>query len=160
MASYFLNIQDLPGESRDDEYAGHIEVLDFENRVQQKANPSAGGMTDAHCDHTPLKVKKMIDKASPQLAQWCSQGQPIGTVTLFLRRATGAEPHTYMKYELTDVVVASLSVDGVTEESKVPTETVEFRYDTIKWTYNEQGLDHSAGGNTTGGWSISKHKAI
>ena len=161
MFDAYLMIEGVPGESTAAGYEGQIEILSFSHGVSQSASMSAstaGGATTGRCNHQDFAVTKELDKASAILAQKCSDGSHIPTITLTLTRSGGGEKVPYMEYKLTKCIVSSVSVGGGT--GSFPTETATFNYAKIEWTYTQQKRDDgSGGGKTTGSWNLQTNAA-
>ena len=142
----FLKIGTIPGESSDDKYKDHIEVLSYSHGLTQSHNgavSNVGGQTAGRVDHQDFSVVKVLDKASPKLALACCNGEHIKEVTLLLCRA-GKDKQKYMEYKMSDAVVQSIRPGGTSSgnESR-PLEEVAFTYGKIEWTYTE--IDHATG---------------
>ena len=156
----FLKIDGIPGESTDDKHKDWIEVLSFSHGMSQPSSAtdsSAGGGTTERVNVSDFSVVKHLDKASPKLAELCCTGKHIATVTLELNRA-GGDKLKYMEVKMEQVVIAGVSPAGGPD---FPTESVSLNYGNIKWTYSQQKRpDGSQAGQTTGGWSLTEHKAV
>ena len=142
--STYLKIDPIKGESTDDAHKDWIEVESFSHGVSQPVSgPSGtGGRGAARADFDPFMVNKSVDKASVDLHLHCATGQHIRKLELEVCQETG-EKVCYLKYELENVMVQSVSVSG--GGSMRPQETVAFVYDKISWTYTAIKNDGSAG---------------
>jgi type VI secretion system secreted protein Hcp len=156
MFDAYLLIDGVPGECTVAGFEGQIEIQSYSHGVSQSASASAstaGGATTGRCNHADFTISKMLDKASAILAQKCSDGSHIPTVTLTLTRAGGGDRVPYMVYTLTSCIVSSVSIGGGT--GSFPNESVSFNYGKIEWTYTQQKReDGSGGGKTTGSWNL------
>jgi type VI secretion system secreted protein Hcp len=158
----FLKIGTIPGETTDDKYKDHIEILSYSHALTQPTSGSvntAGSRTAERVDHSNFTITKPIDKASPKLALACCNGEHISDVTLFLCRA-GKDKQKYMEYKMSDVVVSSVAPkkDPGTN-GDLPLEEVSFAYGKIEWTYTE--TDHKTGakkGDIKGSWDLHANK--
>jgi type VI secretion system secreted protein Hcp len=158
----FLKIDGIPGESTDDKHKDWIEVLSYGLGIQQPASATAsssGGATAERANFQDFSITKALDKASPKLAQTCSDGTHIKQITLELCRA-GGDKVKYMEYKLTNCILSSYHDGGSsTGAENLPTETVAFNYGKIEWTYTQQKrADGSGGGQVAGGWDIEQNK--
>lgn len=155
----FIKIADCPGESTDDKHKEWIEVNSFSTGVTQPAAGSrstSGGASGGRCDHSDFEFEKQLDKASPKLAFFCSNGKNIGTVEISLCHAS-EDKHEYMLYTLEDVIVSSLSTSGGGDD--IPSETVALNYGKITWKYTE--FDHKTNakkGSIENNWSTTENK--
>ncbi|MBC2713416.1 MAG: type VI secretion system tube protein Hcp [Desulfosarcina sp.] len=154
----FMKMEGIDGECTDDKHADWVEILSFSHAVTQSGSgsvSSGGSRTAERCDHSDFSIVKSMDKASPKLALYCSNGEHIPTVLMELCRA-GGDKNVYMKYTLEDAVVTSYSPGGSAQGGEaLPMEEVSFAYGKIKWTYTE--TDHATGkpkGNVEAHWDL------
>jgi type VI secretion system secreted protein Hcp len=155
----FIKIKDCPGESTDDKHKEWIELLSFQTGVSQPAAGSrstSGGASGGRCDHSDFVIVKQLDKASPKLALFCSNGKNIGDIEIVLCHAS-EDKHEYMHYTLKDVIVSSVSTGGGSDG--LPSETVSFNFGEIVWKYTE--FDHKTNakkGALETKWSTTENK--
>ena len=149
----FIRIDGIEGESTDSKHSGWIEVngCDMEiNQTVSETASSAGGASAGRADFSDFSFSKLLDKASPKLAQSCAAGTHIDKIVVELCRA-GSEKIKFMEIALTDSIIShiSLSTDG-----EFPSETIGINYGKIQWTYvlqNRQG--GGIAGNVMAGWN-------
>ena len=157
----YIQIKDIPGEALDEEHKDWIQVQEIQHAMHQKASPSqddVGGITAAKAEHEPVRIRKAIDKASPVLAEKCSSGEHIPTVTIEMLRASGKSRVKFIKIELAEAIVSDIAVAGQANGEAVPSEWISLRYGKIKWTYMSHGRDGNPGATTPGGWDLTKNK--
>jgi type VI secretion system secreted protein Hcp len=161
MFDAYLLIDGVPGECTVAGFEGLIEIQSYNHGVAQSASASAstaGGATTGRCSHGDFTITKELDKASAILAQKCSDGSHIPTVTLTLTRSGGGDRVPYMEYKLTNCIISSVSIGG--GAGSFPTESVAINYGKIDWTYTQQKReDGSGGGKTTGSWNLQTNSA-
>ncbi len=154
MIDAYLMIEGVPGETTSAGWEEHIEIVSYAHSLNQPtvaAVSDAGGQTHGRCEHGDFSIVKQLDKASPILAEKCSAGESIPSVTLTLCRA-GNPAVPYMVYKLEKVVVASIAPAGAGDE--VPAESVSFNYVKISWTYTQVDKSGVSGGSTEGSWNL------
>ena len=155
----FIKIDGIPGESTDDKHKDWIELVSFSHGMHQAASQtksSAGGASAGRTEHADFHIAKLIDKASPLIYQACSSGKHLKDVTVEFCRA-GGDKVKFMEIKMEEVMVSSVSPQG--GGSNFPSDNISFNYGKIKWTYTQQKrADGSGGGNTTGGWDLTKNK--
>ncbi|HBN75397.1 MAG TPA: type VI secretion system tube protein Hcp [Planctomycetaceae bacterium] len=154
----FLQIDGIPGESTDSKHKDWIEIIDYSHTMAQKISDTAsssGARASERANHGLFIVTKDLDKSSPKLAVSLNTGASIAKVRMELCRATG-DKQLYMVYEMSDVIVADITVQGdMTGERSVPTEVVSFNYGEIEWTYTvTDQKTGKAAGDITGKWSV------
>jgi len=158
-STIFCKIDGIKGESTDASHKDEIELMSFSHGISQPRSAVAstsGGGTAGRCNHTDLSVVKELDSATPILDQYCCTGKHIDSITITLRRSDGDKSIPYMVYKLTDVVISSANVNGMSDQ--VPTETVTFNYAKIEWEYTKQNRKGGgAAGKTNGSWDLAKN---
>lgn len=97
-----------------------------------------GGTGKANVNN--LSCTKWIDGASPNLMQHCISGKHYNTATLTCRKAGGDETVPYLKIEMEEVIITSISNGGHGGEDQF-TETVGLNFATYKMTYTPQKKD-------------------
>ncbi len=155
----YLHCDPIKGESTDEDHKDWIEVFRFNHGLSQPMSGASGtgGRGSARADFRPFVVTKSIDNASVDLNVYCANGSHIAKVELEVCQESG-ERVCYLKYELENVMIQSISVDG--GGSDRPYETVTFVYDKISWTYTPVSNDGKAG--TAVGpkkWNLETNKA-
>jgi type VI secretion system secreted protein Hcp len=100
-----------------------------------------------------------VSQASPQLFLASAAGRHIETAILTCRKGGGSPQQDFLKYTLTDVLVASYHTDGQAEDS-VPVDEVSFTYAQIKVEYRPQRADGSLGAPITAGWNVKTNEPI
>lgn len=152
----FLKIEGIPGESTDDKHGEWIEILSYNWGVSQSGtgDMSSGGLRSAErSDYSDFSIVKTLDKASPKLALFCCSGTHIEEIIIELCRATG-DKQEFMVYEMTDVIVSSVSASGSAGEA-LPLEEVTFAYGRIEWTYTEFDPETDAAkGDVKAHWNL------
>jgi len=91
---------------------------------------AASGMSSGRRQHQPLVVIKMVDKASPVLAQACATGKHFSMAEVDV--ASGG---SFMRYELTDVIIASVQKSSGGDR---PTESITLNYTKIEYKNQKQ----------------------
>ena len=162
---------DLKGDSRDAKHKDTVEVYSWSHTMRQPKSATAsaaGGHTAERVEHGEMLFTKDIDGASPKLYQACSSGLVVNDVIIYFYRALGGRNttgnpssnqtrHQYLKIELKNVIIASVS-PTVSEEG-IPKETFSLKYSAVKWTYDELNIDGSKSGkvNIQGAWNLAKN---
>jgi type VI secretion system secreted protein Hcp len=72
---------------------------------------------------------------------------------------SGDTQQEFLKYTLSDVLVASYDTDGQAEDS-VPVDEMSFTYAQIKVEYRTQRPDGSLGAPITAGWNVKTNEPI
>jgi type VI secretion system secreted protein Hcp len=155
----FLHIDGIKGESLDDKHKDQIEVDSYGFSLTQSGRGvgTAGGHATGRVDFGDFYVSKALDAASPNLYLACANGTVHKSAILTLCRA-GGDKLEYMKIELKDVMIKSVQPSG-NGQGDVPTETVNFAYGWMGWTYTQQDpTTGKAKGNVAAAWDLKANK--
>jgi type VI secretion system secreted protein Hcp len=133
---YFLKIDGIQGESRDDRHKDEIDIESFSWGETQSGTFAVGGgggsgkvsMQDFHFTMT-------VNKASPALFLACAQGEHIKNAILTCRKA-GKDQQEFMKVTMNDVLVSSFQIGGA--GGVVPTDQISLNFAKIEVEYQEQ----------------------
>lgn len=155
----FLKISSIPGQSRDDNHKGWIELLSFNHGVAQPINgaASAGPRPAGRSDHQDFTIVKALDKASPKLFLACCNGENIPEVVIEICGATGKK-QKIIGYKLSNVMVRSVRPGGASQDdTNAPLEEVAFAYSKIEQEYVETD-ESGPKGSIKANWSVVENK--
>lgn len=155
----FLKINGIDGESEDASHKNEIEVLSWSWNVSQQSNMhagSGGGAGKATVDD--LQFEHFIDRATPNLTQYCLLGKHIPEAKLVVRKA-GGSPLEYLKFTMKDVLVTQVSPSGVSTDESRPREIVRLSFSSMKQEYVVQNAQGGSGGAITATFDIKKNTA-
>lgn len=154
----YMKIDGIDGESTDDKHANWFELLSFSHGVSQPVSAASrtGGRVAGKADFQDFTVTKTVDKATPDLNMHCCMGKHINKVEVELCKTANGEQHVYMKYEMENVIVSSVSPGGSSGSEFL--ETVSFAYGKIKWAYTP--IDHAGNASATveQAWDLETNK--
>lgn len=153
----FLKIEGIDGECTDDAHKDWIELQSFNHGLSQQVSSASatGGRTGGRADFQDFSVTKTVDKATPDLNLHCCNGKHIPKIEVEVCLAT-EDKHTFMKYEMEDVIVSSISVGGGSYDDR-PTESVTFAYGKIKWEYTPIDNTGKAGAAADRTWILEEN---
>ena len=161
MASdYYLQLDGIKGESADSRHSAWIECTSISWNIHQPKSATAstaGGHTAERAELSEITIHKLVDLASPVLAQTCACGKTIPKAKLEMMRADGnGEPIKYFEVELENVLIAHIapSFDG----GDVPGESLGLKFSKVKWKYTQQKIGGGTSGNTAGGWDLASNR--
>jgi len=153
-----IKIDTIPGNSEIKGFEGQIQLESFAWNMQQTTSfsHSTGGgagkvnMGDLHFVHT-------VDKATPKLMIACCTGAHIKDAILTCRKAGGESSVDFLKIELKDVIISSVSPSG-SNSGDTPSESVSIAFAEYKIEYQEQDNKGSKkGGPVIAGYSVQKN---
>jgi type VI secretion system secreted protein Hcp len=159
-ADFYLQIDGIKGESQDSRHKDWIECTSINWTITQPKSATAstaGGHTAERAELSEISISKLVDLASPLLAQACAAGRTIPKAKLEMQRADGnGEPIKYFEVELENVLVAHIapSFDGGGQ----PTENLGLKFSKVRWRYTQQKVGGGASGNTAGGWDLATNR--
>lgn len=153
----FLAMEGVPGESRDRDHAGEIDVLSW-SWGAAAAIVTGGDFSRnrGRFDVQEFSFTHHVDKASPVLFLRCATGQHIPEATFTVRTA-GPEGSDYLVIKLTDVMVSSVAPGG---GSAGPTEAVTLNFAKVEMEYRAQRADGSADTPVRAGWDLVQNRAV
>ncbi|WP_306716077.1 Hcp family type VI secretion system effector [Burkholderia dolosa] len=146
----FLRLTGIAGESTDRVHSNEIEVLtwDWSASQQSTMHMGSGGGAD-RCTVDDLTFEHYIDRATPNLLQYCVTGKHIGSAVLVMRKA-GGTPLEYLTITLEDVLVTKVKqVGNVT--MRAPREEIRLSFARVRQEYVIQ----NAGGGSAGAVSAA-----
>ncbi|MFC0253862.1 Hcp family type VI secretion system effector [Massilia consociata] len=159
-ADFYLQLDGVKGESNDSKHQGWIECTSINWSITQPKSATAstaGGHTAERAELSEISISKLVDVASPILAQLCACGKTIPKAKLEMQRADGnGEPVKYFEVELENVLVAHVapSFGG----GDFPAESLGLKFSKARWKYTQQKIGGGGSGNTTGGWDLSANR--
>jgi len=156
----FCKIEGIDGESTDDKHGDWIEIQGYSHGVSQPVSGASrtGGRTGGRAEFGEFSVQKSLDKATPDINLYCCNGKHISKVEIEFCLAT-KDKHTFMKYELKDVIVSSVSSGGSSNSGEIrPDEQVSFAYGEIKWEYTPVNQKGEPGAAVDRTWILEENK--
>lgn len=158
----YIKIGDIKGESTDSNHSDWIEIESFQSGLAQMGGGGGSGtgfQTAGRVDISDLTFTKEMDKATPKLIEACCKATPIPKVEIHFVAAAD-NPHQYMKYELKDAIVSSVSHSAAMGGGQRPSESFSLRFSEIKWEYT--GVDDAGKAETPirTGWSLKNNKLV
>jgi type VI secretion system secreted protein Hcp len=159
-ADYYLQLDGIKGESADARHASWIECTTINWTITQPKSATAstgGGHTAERAELSEISITKLVDLASPMLAQLCACGKTIPKAKLEMQRADGnGEPVKYFEVELENVLIAHIGPHF--GGGDFPFESLGLKFSKVRWRYTRQKIGGGASGNTTGGWDLATNR--
>lgn len=152
----FMKIDDIKGESADASHKDEIDVLSWSWGMSQTGTAHAGsGGGAGKVNVQDLSFTKHVDKASANLMKLCCSGKHFQKATLIVRKA-GGKPLEYIKLELADGIISSITTGGSGGEDRL-TESVTLNFGSFKYFYTPQKADGSGDAAIPAQWNITKN---
>ncbi|MCX0501617.1 Hcp family type VI secretion system effector [Erwinia billingiae] len=147
MNNLFMKLDNVSGESRD---AGHSGWTDIQSCHWGVSRSEAG---KKGANHQNLIVHAAVDKSTPTIFLYGSNGNKIRKVEISACKAGGTQVE-YYRITLENVFVAGVMLTDCGETSVVQ---YEFQADAVKIQYWEQGTAGGKGAETRSGWDIKNN---
>ncbi len=160
MSSLYMQIEALPGESRDSLHqgdSGWTVIQTFSHGLTQviSVDPSAsGGRAAGQVQVGEITISKPLDITSPGLNQYCCTAKAIPTIIFEFCRATG-EKECYQRYTISNAIVSNVSIAAAQGEDR-PSESVSFAFTEIKWEFTRVSQTGEVGDTYEASWNLTK----
>ena len=155
----FIKLEGVEGEAKDDKHKGWIDVLSWSWGMSQSGTMHMGGGGGAgKVNVTDLSFTKFIDKSTADIMIHNASGKHYPKANMVVRKA-GDKPLEYLKIEMKNVLISSISTGGSGGEDRL-TENVTLNFETVKVEYTPQKKDGSGEAVQTFGWDVGKNTAL
>lgn len=157
---YFLKIDGIKGESKDDKHRDEIEVLSWSwGETNAGTHALGGGGGAGKVMMQDFNFVMSFNKASPKLFLACATGDHIKEASLTCRKA-GGEQQEYLKIKFSDLLISSYQVGGSSGGDVLPTDQVSFNYSKIEYDYKPQKEDGTLDSSLKAGYDIKANKKL
>lgn len=156
---YFLKIDGIEGEARDEKHKGEIEIATFKWGESNKGMQGGSGSRVAMQE---FEFTTRVNKASPKLFVACAEGKAFKKAVLSCRKGSGDGQQNYLVWTLENVRVGTYAqTAGDSEETVVPQETFALTFDIIKMEYKAtKPEDNTLDGAIGEGWDKPNNKRL
>jgi len=156
----FLDIEgEIAGESQDKVHKNEIDVLAWSWGCSQSGSFHVGGGGGAgKANFQDISVTKWIDKSSPILMLYCSNGDHFASAKLTVRKA-GKDPIEYLTIQMKKVLITSVSTGGSGGEDML-TENITLNFAQVLVKYIEQKAEGGEGEKPEFKWDIAANAAL
>lgn len=153
-ADVFLEIEGIDGESQDKQHEGKIELANWWWGVTQQSNMHAGsGGGAGRSKVEDVTFRHFVDRATPNLVDYCARGKHIKHATLFTRRA-GQDPQEYVTLKMEDVLITSVKMLGRSGADDRLEEEVTLSFSKFEYEYKPQAASGGDKGAITRSFDI------
>lgn len=157
---YFLKIDGIKGESKDDKHKDEIDLESWswgETNSGSHAGGGGGGAGKVTMQDFHFVMK--TNKATPELMLSCAIGKHIKEATLTCRKA-GGEQQEFLKIKFSDLLVSSYQTGGSSGGDVIPTEQISLNFSKIEYEYKPQKADGSLDGPVKAGYDLKSNKKV
>lgn len=138
----FLKLDGVKGEAQDKKHKDEIDVLAWSWGVSNSGTTHMGsGSGSGKASFQDISVTKYVDASSARLMQACTTGEHFASGNLVVRKA-GKNPLEYIKIDMKDVIITSISTGGSGGEDRL-TENVTLNFGHFHKQYIPQKPDGS-----------------
>lgn len=154
-ASYYLQLDGIPGGSQDNRHRDWIDLLGFSwGASNSGASAGLGGGAGAgRSEITELTVTMPLGPASPTVFLFTMNGRHIPAARLE-GVFGGKQPMTFVRLELADVTVRGYQTSA---GNATPVDSCALTFDRITYTYWGQNADGTVGSPVVITWSARTH---
>ena len=157
---YFLKIDGIEGESKDDKHKNEIDVESWSwGETQTGASGFGGGGGAGKVSMQDFHFVMKMNKASPKLFLACATGQHIKEAKLTCRKA-GGKQEEYFSVKFSDLLVSSYQTGGSSGGDAIPMEQISLNYSKIETEYKPQKEDGSLDAAMKAGYDLKANKKI
>ena len=156
----FLNLDGIKGESADKTKKEDVDVLSYSWGMSQSGTAGTSkGQTSGKVHVQDISFTKYVDKATPNLMQFCCKGASIKKAVLTIRKAGGDTPVDYLTITFEEAIVSSISTGG-SESGDRLSETITLNFAKFKVKYQGQDAGNLPAGAVERGWDIAQNCAV
>jgi len=156
---YFLKIDSVEGESKDDKHKGEIDVQSWSWGASQAGTFAAGGGGGAgKVSMQDFHFTMHVCKATPKLMKSVATGHHYPKAQLTARKA-GGEQQEYLIIKFTDLLVTSYQMGG-SSGGDAGLDSVSVNFSKIEFEYKEQKADGSLGPADKFGYDLKAMKPV
>lgn len=157
-AAAFAKYDGIDGESKDANHDKWIDVLSIDWGIHRPGGGATGtSRRRGAAVVEDLTLTMEYEKASPKLQEKCLKGEVIPKLEIEQTATYGGARATYLRYELTNVVIMGIQVNASgNDEAGPPTMVVSCDFEEIKVTYTEYDDTGSSKGNIEYSWKVEK----
>jgi type VI secretion system secreted protein Hcp len=145
VADFFLKIDGIEGESKQDKHSGEIELESWSFGETNSGSMSlSGGGGSGKVSMQDFHFVMHVNKASSKLFLACATGEHIPKAKLTCRKA-GKTAQEFYKVTFSDLLVSSYQIGGSGGSSVIPVDQISLNFSKIEIEYAEQKADGSLG---------------
>lgn len=157
MSGIFINIEGIPGESKDAKHVGWIDALSASYSVSQSSSAATGGGSGVgRANFGGFTFSHFVDKASPNLFTYCAAGNHIPKVVVSVCKSGGGLEE-YLAITMEGVFVMNVMPSGSAGSQWI--ESVTLSYSKIRIESKEQKETGAMQATVTGGWNVKQNTA-
>ncbi|HPD45359.1 MAG TPA: type VI secretion system tube protein Hcp [Anaerohalosphaeraceae bacterium] len=130
----FVRFGDIDGECKDIDHTGWCDIVTFHQGQKLPITGAGAGRQVGPVGFDDVSVIKVVDKASPKLAEAVCKATVLPTVDIDVTVTTESGRVSYLRYILHNVLVSSYNIVGRGEGGR-PMEEVTLNFEEITMVY-------------------------
>jgi type VI secretion system secreted protein Hcp len=141
----YLKLEGVTGETKDKKMTGYMEIAGYSwGAINDGTFHTATGGGKGRVIMGDLRITKLVDAASPNVALFCVTGKHITKADLLVRRAGGTASAKFVSIKLKDCLVSNYTLTG--GESQSERFVLNFGHMTLEvYKQSATGSEQSAG---------------
>ena len=142
----FMKLGDIKGDATDQGHKDWIRLESMSAAVHRSIPEGAKDQqrTRGHTTMGDVVVVRQLDKSSTKLQEACAKGDFFSEVEIHFCTQVKNKEEPYLKYKLSNAIVASYSFHGVESGNPLPTEEFTLNFTKAEWTYTVVNKDTGA----------------
>ena len=153
-AAAYIKFDGIDGEAKDSTHQTWGDLLSFSHKIHKSSSSATDAQrTRGETTLGDVVIVREMDKASPKLQEAVLKGMMFPMVQFEF--ASSSDRATYLKYELTNVMITSITSSGTADDR--PTEEIALNFEEIKVTYTEYDpVTKKKKGNVEYSWKVEE----
>jgi len=135
----FMKLDGLTGDSKNAAFEGYIRIDSMSSEITREIPESARGNQRAkgHTVLNNISISRQLDASSTPLQQKVATGNVIPSAIIVFANMYGSSGkyQAYLKYTLSNVVLASYSISCDADGEDLPKEELTLSYTKVEWSY-------------------------
>jgi type VI secretion system secreted protein Hcp len=152
----FIKIDDIKGESNDDQHKDEIEVLSF-GWGENHPTTTAGGGAAGKVQMLPFHFAARCNKASPILFLACASGKHFKQAVLSLVHTAADQKRDFLVWKMSDVIVSAYRNAGEQTEP-MPVDEFDLVFAKVEVEYTPFTAAGKPGQVIKAGWDLKLNK--
>jgi len=149
----FVRFQDIAGESKDADHNDWSDIVTFHQGQHLPIEGPGAARQTGPVGFDDVSVIKIVDKASPKIAEAVCKATVFPTVDIDLTFTTESGRVSYLRYQLSNVLISSYNIVG-SDLSSRPMEEVTLNFEEITMTYTERNMAGQSLGDVEYSWTL------
>jgi len=135
----FMKLDGLTGDSKNAAFAGYIRIDSMSSEITREIPESARGNQRAkgHTVLNNISISRQLDASSTPLQKMVATGAVVPQAIIVFANMYGSSGkyQAYLKYTLSNVVLASYSISCDADGEDLPKEEFSLSYTKVTWEY-------------------------